>query len=86
LLQQRVKLDAAMVWRVRREAPDRLCELPLHADLPAAACLVPGDSNVNESLQEVSFCARRGSPGILELFVRGEVLAGTDQLDARFKA
>jgi hypothetical protein len=40
---------------------------------------------VDESLQEVPFFGRRGTPCVLELFVRGEVLAGADELEALFK-
>jgi hypothetical protein len=40
---------------------------------------------VDESLQEVAFFGRRNAPGVLELLVRGEVLAGADQLDAGLK-
>jgi hypothetical protein len=41
---------------------------------------------VHEALQEVAFFGRCGAPGVLELLVRGEVLAAADQLDAAFKS
>jgi hypothetical protein len=69
--------------RVRSQAPDRLRELPLGADAPAAACLVPGHRDVHEALEEVAFRRGRRTPRQLELLVRGEVLAAPDQLNAR---
>ena len=72
-----------MRGRVRRQASDRFRELPLGADLPPAACLVPRDGDVDEALKEVAFLARRCTPCELELLVRGEVLAAPDQLKSR---
>src|SRR5690242_13523410 len=69
-----------MRGRVRRQAPDRLFELALGSDLPAAVRLVPRDRHVDESLEEIAFGLGRGTPGELELLVRGEVLAAPDQL------
>ena len=85
LLQERLKLEPAMLGRVRRQPPERLGQLTLGADAPAAARLVPGDRHVHEPLEEVAFVLRRRAPGVLELLVRGEILAGADQLDARLK-
>ena len=70
-----------MRGRVGRQAADRLLELALGADLPAAAGLIPRDGDVDEPLEEVALGRRRGAPGELELLVRGEVLAGTDELN-----
>jgi hypothetical protein len=71
--------------RVRREAADRFGKLPVHSDALSATGLIPRDRYVDEPLQEVALFGRRGTPCIFELFVRGEVLAGTDQLDAGIK-
>ena len=72
--------------RVRRQTTVRFLELPVHPDSSPAACLVPRDRDVHEALQKVAFFGRRGPPGVLELLVRGEVLAAADQLDAAFKS
>jgi hypothetical protein len=37
---------------------------------------------VHEPLEEVAFGRRRCAPGVFELFVRGEVLAGPDQFES----
>jgi hypothetical protein len=66
----------------RRERPQpasRLLQLPRAADLVAPSGLVPGDSNVNEPLEEVALFAGARSPDVLELLVRGEELACPDQ-------
>jgi len=55
--------------------------LPLAADAVAAAGLVPRDGDVDEALEEVALL-RPGSPGVLELLVRGEELAAADQFQA----
>src|SRR2546429_1612611 len=70
----------------RLQAPHRFRELSLGADAPAAPGLVPGDRDVHEPLEEVTFLCWRGAPRELELLVRGEVLAATDELDAVPKA
>ena len=85
LREQRFEFDAAMHWRERLEPAQRLCELPLGADLAPAPRLVPGNCDVHETLEEVALSGRRRAPGILELLVCGEVLAGTDQLNAGLK-
>jgi len=68
----------------RREWPEpslRLLELPLEADPIPAACLVPGDDDVHESLEEVLLLGLRRAPGILERLVRGEVLAPPGEVE-----
>ena len=75
-----------MTRRVRPEPAQRFRELPLGSDPPAASGLIPRDGNVHQSLEEVPLVLRRRAPGVLELFVRGEVLAGPDQPDASSKA
>jgi len=71
-----------MRGRVGRQPADRLLELALGSDSPTAAGLVPDDRHVNEALEEVAFGRRRRTPGELELLVRGEVLACTDELNS----
>jgi hypothetical protein len=86
LCQERIELETPVRGRVGTEPPDRLRELSLRAHPASAPCLVPRDRDVHESLEEVALLRRRGPPGLLELLVRGEVLARADQLDASTKA
>ena len=81
--QQRLELDAPMRRREGLEPAHGLRELPLGADLASAPGLVPGNRDVHETLEEVALLGGRRAPRVLELFVRGEVLACTNQLDAR---
>jgi hypothetical protein len=81
--EQRFELDAAMSGRERLEPAQCLRELPLGADLASAPRLVPRDRHVHETLEEVALLCGRRAPRVLELLVRGEVLAGPNQLDAR---
>jgi hypothetical protein len=74
-----------MRGRERLEPAHRLCELPLGADLAPAPGLVPRHGDVHETLEEVALFGGRRTPRVLELLVRGEVLAGTDQLNACLK-
>jgi hypothetical protein len=64
----------------RLESAQRLCELPLGADLASAPGLVPRNRDVHETLEEVALFGRRRAPRVLELLVRGEVLAGPNEL------
>jgi hypothetical protein len=41
---------------------------------------------MDEALEEVALFGRSCAPGSFELLVRGEVLAGTDEVDAFVKA
>ncbi len=66
----------------RRESPRGLLELPLAAHSLAAACLIPGDGDVDEPLEEVTLLGGRGAPGELELLVSGEELSAPDQIEA----
>jgi hypothetical protein len=68
--------------RVRREPASRFLELPLAADAVAAVGLVPGNSDLDEPLEEVALLGLGGTPGRLELLVRREVLAAADQFDS----
>jgi hypothetical protein len=68
--------------RCKRFQPaDRLRELPLGADRASAAGLIPGNRDVHEALEEVTLLGGRRAPCVLELLVRGEVLAGPNQLN-----
>ena len=69
----------------RLQAPHRFRELSLGADAPAAPGLVPGDRDVHEPLEEVTFLCWRGAPRELELLVRVEVAAVADQPQAALK-
>ena len=75
-----------MHGRVGLQPPDGLRELAFHPDPPAATRLVPRDGDVDEALQEVALFRRRGPPCVLELLVRGEVLAGANEGDAALEA
>jgi hypothetical protein len=68
--------------RVRRQPAMCLLELAFAADLVVSACLVPGDGDVNQPLEEVALLGLGGTPCVLELLVRGEELAAADQLEA----
>ncbi len=70
-----------MLRGVGPEPAGGLLQLPLAADAVAAAGLVPRDGDVDEALEEVALL-RPGSPGVLELLVRGEELAAADQFQA----
>jgi hypothetical protein len=54
LAQRRRDVDAAVRRRVRAEPAGRLLELALAADAVSAPGLVPGDGDVDESLEEVA--------------------------------
>src|SRR3954466_15240269 len=69
--------------RVRRQPPERLDELTLGADLPAAAGLVPGNRDMHEALEEVALRGGCGAPGELALLARGEGFAAPDGLNSR---
>ena len=81
--EQRFELDAAMSGRERLQPAQCLRQLPLGADLASAPGLVPRDRHVHETLEEVALLGRGGSPRVLQSLVSGEVLACTNQLDAR---
>ncbi len=71
-----------MRGRVRTEPARCFCQLPLGTDPATASGLVPRNGDVHQTLEEVTLLGGRRAPGILELLVRGEVLACTNQLDA----
>jgi len=79
-------VQATVLGRIRPEAASRLLELPLAAVLVAAACLVPGDGDMDEALEEIAFLRLRDSPLVFQLLVGLEVRARADQLQAAFIA
>ena len=65
-----------MAGRERAEPPGCLLELALAAGTVVAPGLVPGDDDVDETLEEVLLGRVCGTPRVLERLVRLEVLAG----------
>jgi hypothetical protein len=74
-----------MRGRKRTQATRRLLELALAPDAVPAPGLVPGDGDVHEPLEEILLAGRALPPRVLELLVRGEELAASDQLEAALK-
>ena len=74
-----------MDGRVGREAAGSLLELPLAADPVAAPRLVPGDSDVDEPLEEVALGRLGRPPFVLEDLVRVVVPAAPDELEPAFE-
>ena len=70
-----------MPGRVRGEPPEGLLELAFAADPPSAAGLVPGDRDMDETLEEVPLGRLGRPPGVLELLVRLEVPSGRISVD-----
>jgi hypothetical protein len=68
--------------RVRPEAARGLLELPPATDRSPAPCLVPGDRDVDEPLEEIALLRLGCAPGRFELLMRFEVAARPDQLEA----
>jgi hypothetical protein len=82
LSKQRRDVHAVVSRRIRSKPPSRFLELALAADVVAPPSLVPGDGHVHEALKEVAFRRLSGAPGIFQLLVGREELAGADQLEA----
>ena len=74
-----------MRGRVRGEAAECLVKLAAAAHAVPAPRLVPRDCDVHEALEEVAFRFVRRTPRKLELFVGGEELATTDELNPLLK-
>lgn len=74
-------VDPAVLRRERLETPSRLGELALAPGAVSAARVVPGDRDVDETLEKVLLRRVGRPPGLLELLVRLEVLAAPNQLD-----
>jgi len=70
-----------MLRRVGPEPPCGFLELPLAPHTVPAPGLVPGDRDVDETLEEVALLGRRRPPGVLERLVRGEELAAPNELE-----
>lgn len=70
-----------MYWRERPEPPRRLRELSLAARSVPSPGVVPGNGHVDETLEEVLLGRVGHPPGVLEGFVRFEVLATPDQIE-----
>lgn len=70
-----------MLGGVRAEAAERLLQLALAADLLPAACLVPGDGDVHEALEEAALGRRCGPPGVFEHLVPVVEASRADQLE-----
>ena len=70
-----------MVGRIRAEPARRLLELPLVSGPISAACVMPGDGDVDEALEEVALGGLGGPPEVLQYLVGREVLAAVDQLE-----
>ena len=71
---------------VRAEAARRLLQLALAARAVAPFRVEPGDRDVDEPLEEVALLRRRGSPLVLELLVRLEVLPRADEIEASLES
>ena len=78
--EQRFELDAAMTGGERLQPAQCLRELPFGADPASASGLVPRHCDVHEALEEVALFGGGRAPRRLELLVRGEILAGPDEL------
>jgi hypothetical protein len=70
-----------MRGRKRRQPASRLRELPLASGPVSTPGVVPGDRNVDETLEEVLLGRLGRPPGLLELLVRLEELATPDQIE-----
>ena len=68
--------------RIGRQPTASLLELAVAADPVAASRLVPRNGDVHETLEEVTLGGLRGAPGLFQLLVGREELAGPNQLQA----
>ena len=82
LHQESGDVDAPMRRGVGREPAARLLELTFAADSLTAPGLVPGDGDVDETLEEVTLGRLGGAPRVFQLLVGGKELAGPNQLQA----
>jgi hypothetical protein len=74
-------VDATVLRRKGPETASRLRELPLAPGAVPPARVVPGDRDVDETLEEVLLRRLCGPPGLLQLLVRLEVLTAPDQIE-----
>ena len=73
-------VDAAVGRGERRQPPRCFLELASRGDGTAAAGLVPGDRDMDETLEEISLLRGRRAPRLFELLVRLEVATGPNLL------
>jgi len=78
--EDRLDVDASMRRPVCVQATRRLLELSLAPGTVSPAGVMPGDGDVHEPLQEVALGGGRVSPLVLELLVRLEIRARSNQL------
>jgi hypothetical protein len=81
LLEERSDVDALVPGRERTEPPRCLLELALTPRPIAAPGLVPGDDDVDQSLEEVLLGGVGGPPSVLERLVGLEVLAPPSEFE-----
>ena len=79
-------VDASVRGREGPEPARGLLELAPASDLVATAGLVPGDDDMDKPLEEVLLRGLGGAPSVLESLVRGEVLAGSGEVEARSRS
>ena len=77
---------ATKLWSMFMSRNLMLTTSALAADAVAAACLVPGDRNVHEALEEVALLRLRLAPDVLEHLVGGEVFAAANQAEPFLEA
>jgi hypothetical protein len=75
------EVDAAMQRGEGCQPASCLLELPLAPWGVSAARVVPGDCDMDETLEEVLLFRLGRAPGLLELLVRLEVLAAPNQIE-----
>ena len=74
-------VDAAVLRREGLETASRLRKLPLAVRPVPPAGVVPGDRDVDETLEKVLLHRLGRPPGLLELLVRLEVLPAPNQVE-----
>jgi hypothetical protein len=79
--EDRFDVNATVLRRKGPETASRLGELPLAPRAVPPTRVVPGDRDVDETLEEVLLRRLCGPPGLLQLLVRLEVLAAPDQIE-----
>jgi len=74
LIEEIANVEAAVAGCEGAETARGLLELALAPDLPSPAALVPGDRDMNKTLEEVALALVRRSPGLLQRLVSQEIL------------
>jgi hypothetical protein len=80
------EVDATMRGRVRPEPAGSLLELSFATGTVGPLRVQPCNRDVDETLEEVTLALGRLAPLVLQLLVRVEVLARSDQLQPSFEA